>query len=95
MTFPRWLFFLVAVWVIAFGVFRIVVAVRKLKQPPEPDRPNFRRRGLLALAPRTHILLGVVYLLLGACLIAMGFGWQPASGCLGEPPAEKTGAPAE
>jgi len=96
MSIPRWLFFVVAVWVIAFGAYRIVVAAKKLKEPPEPDRPNFRRRGLYALAPRTHIIFGAVYLLLGACLVAMGFGWQPAaSGCLGEPPAEKSGAPAE
>ena len=80
-TIPRWVFFLVAVWVIAFGVFRIVVALRRQGQDEgAPDRPNYRRRGLYALAPRTHVLFGIVYLLLGASLIAMGLGWQPGLG---------------
>ena len=99
MAIPRWIFFLVAVWVIAFGVFRIVVAVRRQRlAAADPDRPNFMKRGLYALSPRTHILFGVVYILLGGCLVAMGFGWQPGSGCLGEQPpptveGDKTGAP--
>jgi uncharacterized membrane protein HdeD (DUF308 family) len=98
MAIPRWIFFLVAVWVIAFGVFRIVVAVRRQRLArAEPDRPNFMKRGLYALSPRTHILFGVVYILLGGCLVAMGLGWQPGSGCLGEQPpptveGEKVGA---
>jgi hypothetical protein len=87
---PAWIFFLVAVWVMAFGVFRIVVAVkRKRLMASDPDRPNLMKRGLYALSPRTHILFGVVYILLGGTLVAMGFGWQPGSGCLGKqaPPA--------
>ena len=90
---PAWIFFLVAVWVIAFGVFRIVVAVRRQKlAAKDPERPNFMKRGLYALSPRTHILFGVVYIVLGGCLVAMGFGWQPGSGCLGKqaPPAGDT-----
>jgi hypothetical protein len=97
MALPAWVFFLVAVWVIAFGVFRIVVAVKRARlAAAEPDRPNLMKRGLYALSPRTHILFGVVYILLGGTLVAMGFGWQPGSGCLGNqaPPASDTsGAP--
>jgi uncharacterized membrane protein HdeD (DUF308 family) len=82
---PAWIFFLVAVWVIAFGVFRIVVAVKRSRQAARsPDRPNFMKRGLYALSPRTHILFGIVYILLGGCLVAMGLGWQPGAGCLGK-----------
>jgi hypothetical protein len=92
---PRWLFFVVALWVISFGVFRIFVALKKRRQlasEPAPDRPNFQKRGLYALSPRSHILFGVVYLLLGACLIAMGFGWQPQVGFAAcrEPAAESS-----
>ena len=90
---PAWVFFLVAVWVVAFGVFRIVMAVKRSKlASKDPDRPNYMKRGLYALSPRTHILFGVVYILLGCCLVAMGFGWQPGSGCLGNqsPPAGDT-----
>ena len=95
---PAWIFFLVAVWVIAFGVFRIVVAVRRQKlAAKDPERPNFMKRGLYSLSPRTHILFGVVYILLGGCLVAMGFGWQPGSGCLGaekqSPEGDSTRAP--
>jgi hypothetical protein len=86
---PRWVFFLVAVWVIAFGVFRIVVALRRRGQDEAaPDRPNYMRRGLYALSPRSHVLFGVIYLMLGASLIAMGLGWQPSLGfesCAGDP----------
>jgi len=88
-TIPSWIFFLVAVWVLAFGVFRLSVAFRRREQ--DPDRPNFRRRGLLAQPPRRHALFGVVYLILGSCLVAMGLGWHPNDGfggCGGgEPPS--------
>jgi hypothetical protein len=76
-TVPRWLLFLVAAWVIAFGVFRIYVALRPRSKIGE--EPNFMRRGLYARAPRTHVLFGVVYLILGGFLVATGFGWSPAS----------------
>jgi uncharacterized membrane protein len=94
---PAWIFFLVAVWVITFGVFRIVMAVKRSKlASKDPDRPNFMKRGLYALSPRTHILFGIVYIVLGGCLVAMGFGWQPGSGCLGKqapPTGDTTRAP--
>jgi len=82
---PRWLLFLVAAWVIAFGVFRIVVALRPRRSAGEG--PNFMRRGLYARAPRSHGLFGIVYLILGAFLIATGFGWAPVmdiQSCAGE-----------
>ena len=98
MVLPPWIFFLIAVWVIAFGVFRIVMAVKRSRLArSEPERPNFMKRGLYSLSPRTHILFGVVYILLGGCLVAMGFGWQPGSGCLGaekqSPEGDSTRAP--
>jgi hypothetical protein len=85
-TVPRWLLFLVAAWVIAFGVFRIIIALRG--RPKSGEGPNFMRKGMYARTPRSHILFGVVYLILGAFLIATGFGWAPASdmltGCAGK-----------
>jgi len=68
---PRWLLFLVAAWVIAFGVFRIVIALRRR----EPSGPNFMRKGLYARTPRSHVVFGGLYLLLGAVLIATALGW--------------------
>ena len=94
MTIPRWIFFLVAAWVLAFGLFRIRMALRRRGAADEPARPNFRRRGLYALPPRSHLLFGVLYLLLGSCLVAIGFGWQPMLGptaCAGD----RAAAPSE
>ena len=75
MTIPRWLLFLVAAWVIGFGVFRIVIALRPRRS--SLPGPNYMQRGLFARPPRTHLLFGAVYLLLGAFLVATGFGWAP------------------
>ncbi len=86
MTIPRWLLFLVAAWVIAFGLFRIYIALRPRR--PSPQGPNYMQRGMFARSPRTHVLFGVVYLVLGAFLVATGFGWAPvvdAAACLGQP----------
>lgn len=99
MTVPRWLLFLVAAWVIAFGLFRIFVALRR--RPGVTDGPNYMRKGLYARSPRTHILFGIVYLILGGFLVATGFGWSPAtnlSGCAkprdaNQPPDSRTRAP--
>jgi hypothetical protein len=89
MLVPRWLLFLVAAWVMAFGVYRLRVATAKRERDADadPDRPNFSRKGLYARSPRSHILFGVLYLLLGGALVAMGFGWKPAidpAGCAGD-----------
>jgi len=81
---PRWLLFLVAAWVIGFGLFRIHIALRP--RPRGPGGPNFMRRGLYARTPRSHILFGILYLMLGGFLIATGFGWAPVmdmGGCAG------------
>jgi len=75
---PPWLVFLVAFWVIVFGVFRLYIAKNKLKNErldeENPRRPNFRRGGLYAQSRRRHIVFGFAYLALGVVLIAMGFG---------------------
>ena len=100
MSVPRWLLFLVAAWVIAFGLFRIFIGLRP--RPRGPEGPNFMRRGLYARTPRSHILFGALYLILGGFLIATGFGWAPVmdiGGCTGkreslERPDSHTGAPA-
>ena len=41
------------------------------------------RRGLYAMSKRTHLLIGVVYLLLGGALVATSFGWNPFGNLLG------------
>ncbi len=71
MQIPRWLVFIVAAWVIIFGVFRIYLAVQGRK----PADPGVRKRGLAAQSSRRNTLFGGLYLLLGSVLIAMGFGY--------------------
>src|SRR5687767_4130058 len=97
---PRWLLFLVAAWVIAFGVFRIWVGARG--RPSVVEGPNFRRKGLYARTPRSHMLFGALYLIMGGFLVATGFGWKPPldmAGCAGkrdsvQGPDSHSGAPA-
>ena len=89
MMIPRWLLFLVAAWVTAFGVYRLRVATRKRarEDEPDPERPNFQRKGLFGRSARSHILFGVLYILLGGALVAMGLGWKPMidpAGCAGD-----------
>jgi len=35
------------------------------------------RGGFYSMSKRTHVLVGIVYLLLGAGLMATSFGWNP------------------
>jgi hypothetical protein len=76
---PPWLTILIAVVVLAFGVFRISLALRK----PVPGEDGVAPRGglfgsgLYRMSPRIHLLVGVVYLLLGGALFAASFGFNP------------------
>jgi hypothetical protein len=64
---------LVAAAVIIFGVYRIILSRRS----DEDDDKARRRGGMYAMPRRTHMLLGVVYCLLGLWLLAEMFGWGP------------------
>jgi hypothetical protein len=88
MVLPRWLFFLVAAWVIAFGVFRFYLAATR-NRPRREGQPDYRAKGLYARPARTHALYGVIYVLLGSYLLATGFGYGPRMGG-GCGPAETT-----
>lgn len=79
MQIPPWLLIVVALWVIAFGVFRFYLA-RERRREPATDRPNFRKKGFYAQSPRRHTAFGALYLMMGAALIAMAFGWKPPLG---------------
>jgi hypothetical protein len=73
MSIPRWLVFIVAFWVMSFGAYRLLLAVRRHREGP--DGPSAQRRGLYGRSPRAHAMYGVLYLLLGSYIIAMGFGY--------------------
>lgn len=90
MRVPVWLTLGVAVLVCVFGAYRIRIAFRS----DEEDERARARKGLYAMGRRTHFLIGVIYLLLGAGLIATTFGWNPFAGMIGprtEPAARDAG----
>ena len=73
MRIPVWLTLGVAALVIVFGVHRIRLSFRS----EEEEARARQRKGLYAMGRRTHRLIGIVYLLLGAALVATSFGWSP------------------
>jgi hypothetical protein len=88
MRIPVWLTLGVAIIVIAFGVHRIRLSLRS----EEAEARARQRKGLYAMGRRTHLLIGIVYLLLGAALAATTFGWSPFGDVFGpstEAPKEK------
>jgi hypothetical protein len=91
MRVPVWLTLAVALLVIIFGIYRIRLGFRS----DEEDARARARKGLYALGRRTHVLIGIVYLLLGGALVATSFGWNPFGNFFGggtETPA-KSNAP--
>ena len=79
MRVPVWLTLGIAALVVIFGVYRIRLGFRS----DEDDARAKARKGLYGLGRRTHFLIGIVYLLLGAALIATSFGWSPLAGYFG------------
>ena len=72
---PPWLTIGVALLVIAFGLYRLRLALKPAD--PDPTKKPLLGGGFYKMNSRTHLLVGVVYLLLGAALIATSFGWNP------------------
>jgi hypothetical protein len=79
MRVPVWLTLGVAALVVIFGIYRIRIGFRD----DEEDKRARARKGLYAMGRRTHILIGIVYLLLGGALVATSFGWNPFGGFFG------------
>jgi cadmium resistance protein CadD (predicted permease) len=73
MRIPVWLTLGVAALIIIFGVYRITLSRRS----DEDEARAQKRKGLYGMARRTHFLIGIVYLLLGAAIVATSFGWNP------------------
>jgi hypothetical protein len=76
---PSWLTLGVALLVCVFGAYRIRMAFR---DKASQDRAE-ARGGLYSMGRRTHFLVGTVYLLLGAALVATTFGWNPMGSVFG------------
>jgi len=96
---PVWVTLGVALLVIGFGSYRIWLSLRP-EPPKDDDKPvtdkpvtGMPSRSLFAggfyrMGKRTHLFVGVIYLLLGAALIATSFGWNPLGNAFG-PDTEK------
>ncbi len=85
MRIPVWLALAVAAFVVIFGVYRIKLG---LTMSAEDEAKARQRGGLYGMGKRFHLFIGVVYLLMGAALTAMAFGWQPLANQVG-PSTEK------
>lgn len=89
MRVPVWLTLGVAILVLVFGVFRIRLA---LKKPAAGEGgAKLMGRGFYTMRSRTHLLIGIIYLLLGSALIATSFGWNPIGRAFG-PDTQKPAA---
>jgi len=86
---PVWLTLGVAALVIIFGAYRIYIATR----PATDDESAKPRSRLYAMSKRTHLFVGVIYLALGAGLIATSFGWNPFGGSAETEAPAKPSAP--
>jgi len=81
MVLPRWLVFVLAAWVVVFGVYRLWVAFRR--EGGDDKTPHWRQVSVFGRTKRAHAIYGIAYLLLGGMLLATGFGVQMpfAAGC--------------
>ena len=71
---PVWLTLAIAAVVILFGVYRIKLG---LTRTDEQEAAAKKRGGLYSMSKRTHLVVGIVYLLLASGLVAVSFGWNP------------------
>lgn len=87
MRVPVWLTLGIAALVIIFGVYRLRIAFRTDAE----DQRAKARKGLYSMGRRTHLLIGIIYLLLGGALVATSFGWNPFGSWFG--PTSEAPAP--
>ncbi|MCA9680206.1 MAG: hypothetical protein H6709_12535 [Kofleriaceae bacterium] len=90
MHLPAWITLSCATMVLLWGAYRIKLGVRSA----EAERQAIQKKGLFGLPRRTHLLIGVIYLLLGGGLIAVTLGWNPLAGLEDRHQTTETTAPA-
>lgn len=89
---PFWLTLAVALAVACWGGYRIALATRS----QAAQQAAQARGGLFGQSRRRHALLGAIYLILAAMLVASSLGWSPlttlfpATPGTGSAPAEKS-----
>jgi hypothetical protein len=70
MKIPAWVFAAVGILVVVFGAWRIRLSFRSAVD----DEAAKQRGGLYGVGRRTHLLIGIVYILLGVYLLLGAFG---------------------
>jgi len=70
---PAWLTLTCAAMVLLWGGYRIKLGLRGRAAEERAKE----KKGLYGLPRRTHLLIGLIYVLLGTGLIAVTFGWNP------------------
>ena len=73
MILPVWILWTVAALLFIFGAYRLRLGFRSA----EAQAQAAARGGLFGLPRRTHALVGIVYMMLAAALVATSFGWRP------------------
>lgn len=84
MNIPVWVTYAIAGLVIVFGIHRIRISMRT----DEQEAAGSQRRGLYGMSRRAHRIIGMLYLALGALLIATAVGWNPFGDLFGPKPTE-------
>lgn len=87
MNIPVWVTYAIAALVIVFGIHRIRISMRT----DEQEAAGAQRRGLYGMSRRAHRIIGMLYIALGALLVATALGWSPFGDMFGS----KTEAPAK
>ena len=77
---PTWLTVGFATFLLAFGAYRIWYATRPMPHDPDAAAPrSLLGGGMSRIGKRTHLLIGIVYVIGALLLVAMSFGWSPVS----------------
>ncbi len=89
MLIPAWLSLTCAALIAVWGIYRIRIGMRSA----EAEERATAKKGLYALPRRTHLLIGIVYVLLGVGLAAIALGWRPLSFSFGGDETTKPAPP--
>jgi hypothetical protein len=81
---PQWLTLLVALVVLGFGVFRVWLSFKPEKKEIKTSHSrSVFAGGFARMGKRTHLFVGIIYVLLGVALIATSFGFNPLGDTFG------------